>query len=244
MKYVGSKSAIAKQLAPEIQAFIQPGSGYVEPFVGGANLITHIRAGERTGADSNEYLIALLTALRDGWEPERISRQCYLEIKRNPASYPAHLVGWAGVCCSYSGKWFDGYAGVVETKNGVRDYIAEAIKNCKKQSPALRGIMFQHSDYRDLQIKDGSLVYCDPPYRQQRRLYKDSFDSDEFFNWAENLSDRCTVLVSEHAAPAGWREVWSRERGSSLSANGSEGWRKRTVEKLFTFSQRVTRDVS
>lgn len=62
VKYMGSKSRIAKQIVPIIQAGIEQDGrdSYIEPFVGGANVIDKIKCKYRAGFDINEYLIALL----------------------------------------------------------------------------------------------------------------------------------------------------------------------------------------
>ena len=44
MQYVGSKNKLSKDLAPIIQSYITEGTkGYLEPFVGGANMIDKIK---------------------------------------------------------------------------------------------------------------------------------------------------------------------------------------------------------
>jgi DNA adenine methylase len=68
MRYVGSKNRIAKHILPIMLAERKPDQWWVEPFVGGANMIDKV-AGNRIGNDSNEFLIALLVALRDGYIP-------------------------------------------------------------------------------------------------------------------------------------------------------------------------------
>lgn len=52
MVYMGSKNRIAKELIPIIK--IQPNQWYVEPFVGGANMIDKIQHPLKLGADSNK----------------------------------------------------------------------------------------------------------------------------------------------------------------------------------------------
>lgn len=108
MRYTGNKSRIAKSILPIILKDRKPNQYYVEPFVGGANLIDKVE-GFRIGADSNEYVIELLKSLQDGWTPpERISKEQYYYIKDNKDENKA-LTAWAGVCCSYGGKWFGGF---------------------------------------------------------------------------------------------------------------------------------------
>ena len=62
----------------------KPDQWWVEPFVGGANMIDKV-GGKRIGNDSHEYLISLLIAIRDGYiPPKNISKDFYCEIKSNP----------------------------------------------------------------------------------------------------------------------------------------------------------------
>jgi len=187
-------------------------------------------ASARFANDSNKYVIAAFKALCDGWEPEIITREHYAELRSMNGE--DHLIGWAGIACSYSGKWFGGYAGVVETKNGVRDYQAEAIKNAIKQVKSLKGVIFSSASYDDLYIDSGSVVYCDPPYAGTTG-YKSPFDSDKFWGWARSLSERCDVYVSEYHAPSDFECIAEFPLTSSLSANGSCGGNKNSVERLF-----------
>lgn len=68
MKYMGSKNRIAKYIVPIIQNGIDRDGRdtYVEPFVGGANVIDKIKCRYRVGFDANEYLIALLQHVQAG----------------------------------------------------------------------------------------------------------------------------------------------------------------------------------
>ena len=63
MQYVGSKNKIAKHILPIMLAERKPDQCWVEPFVGGANMIDKVE-GSRIGNDCHEYLIALLKALQ------------------------------------------------------------------------------------------------------------------------------------------------------------------------------------
>ena len=65
MKYMGSKNRLSKELAPIIQKYIDDNNcnKYLEPFVGGANMIDKIKCKHRFGSDTHKYLIAFLKAL-------------------------------------------------------------------------------------------------------------------------------------------------------------------------------------
>ena len=72
MKYMGSKSAIAKHIVPIILAG-RTDQWYVEPFVGGCNSIDKV-LGRRIGSDINPYLIEFWRKLQSGWiPPEQIT---------------------------------------------------------------------------------------------------------------------------------------------------------------------------
>ncbi|WP_187654996.1 hypothetical protein [Xenorhabdus sp. PB62.4] len=158
--------------------------------------------------------------------PEQISREQYYEIKNNKAGI-SHLTGWVGFNCSYSGKWFDGYAGITQTKSGIRDYQSEAISNIQRQVIDLDGVQLLCTDYKELNIPDGAVVYCDLPYANTRQ-YRDAFNTTEFWGWVHKLSNRCTVFVSEYTAPDDFDCIWSREITSGIS-----GTKTTSIESLF-----------
>ena len=86
MKYLGSKSRIAKDIVPIIQRCIdevQP-MAYLEPFVGGGNVIDKITYSKKIGADVNPYLIGLLKHVADDGKLLReVPRELYNEVKAN-----------------------------------------------------------------------------------------------------------------------------------------------------------------
>lgn len=124
MVYMGSKNRIAKELIPIITDQLQPTWWYIEPFVGGANMIDKIQHPYKLGADSNKYLIALLKYVQDGNQlPEFLSREDYLKVKDNKESYPDWYVGFVGFICSYNGCFFGSYAGITDIKMVDREII-------------------------------------------------------------------------------------------------------------------------
>ena len=232
---MGSKNRIAKELLPILLKDRKPNQWYVEPFAGGMNMIDKVD-GNRLANDSNEYLIKMWIALvEDEWIPNSyVSKDKYLSVKNNKQSYEPCVVGWIGFNCSYSGKYFGGFAGVVETKQGQRNYQEEAHRNIKKQIPNLTGVEFVSCNYINLHIPDQSIIYCDPPYEGTTK-YKDDFNHLEFWNWVrEKSKEGHTVFVSEYNAPDDFICVWQKELKSSLSANGTIGGSKKSIEKLFT----------
>ncbi len=226
MVYMGSKNRIAKELIPIIK--IQPNQWYVEPFVGGANMIDKIQHPLKLGADSNKYLIALLKYVQDNNQlPEFISKEEYTKVKDYKDNYPDWYVGYVGFICSFRGKFFGGYSGLYYTKVGnERNYQQERSNNLLKQN--LKDIVFKCCSYDYLYIPDNSVIYCDPPY-QDTTKYKDDFDSNKFWDWCRiKVSEGHKVYISEYNAPEDFTCIWQKDLSSNLGATS-----KKATEKLF-----------
>ena len=242
MKYMGSKARFAKEILPIILKDRKPEQWYVEPFAGGMNAICEVQ-GNRIANDIHYYLIQMWRELVGGWIPKKITKEEYSEVRTNQSNYPAYFVGWVGFNCSYSGKWFGGFADDYpesrRNKKGILpNYQMEAINNIPKQVEKLKGVVFQNKPYYELELPPNSIVYCDPPYEGTTK-YANDFDHNLFWNWVRNISKQGhTVFVSEYNAPADFECVWQKEAKSSLSANGKIGGNKLSVEKLFKFSHK------
>lgn len=241
MKYMGSKNRIAKHILPIILKDRKPDQWYVEPFFGGGNSMQHVN-GNRLGGELNWYIAEMWQELLKGWTPEVLTKEQYNLIKESKDEYHPCLVGWTGIACSYSGKWFGGFAGEVKTQGGVRDYQAEAFANVEKQLPNLKGVIVEFSGYDELNIPHESIIYCDPPYANTT-TYKDSFNHDVFWQWCrDKVIEGQKVFISEYQAPEDFVCVWQQEVKSSLSANGKSGGNKKSIEKLFVHKSQLTID--
>ena len=236
MKYMGSKARFAKEMLPIILKGRTIDQYYVEPFCGGMNMICEVK-GKRIANDIHFYLIQMWRELVMGWIPKKITKEEYSEIKSNQSKYPSYLVGWVGFNCSYSGKWFGGFAGETKTKIGtIRDYQTEAINNVAKQVVKMKGVIFNNKPYYDVHLPPNSIVYCDPPY-EGTTGYKDGFNHTEFWEWCRKKSkENHSIFISEYNAPEDFECVWEKEAKSSLSANGKIGGNKISIEKLFKYA--------
>lgn len=237
---MGSKSRIAKYIVPILQKYIDDNNikKYVEPFVGGANVIDKIKCDEKYGSDYNKYLIALLQRIRNK-EPllDEVSREIYSDVRSNKdtGKYEDWLVGNVGFLASYNGRWFDGgyaQAGYEKTKTGgkYRDYYQEAKRNILEQADKIQDTSFIHNDYRDWKDLNNCLIYCDPPY-QGTKQYDNAknFDYEEFWNIIREWSKNNIVLVSEQNAPNDFKCIWKQEVSRSIKATD----KSKSVEKLF-----------
>lgn len=229
MKYMGSKARHAKEILPIILNGRKDGQWYVEPFVGGANMIDKVD-GNRIGADKNFFLIELLKAIRDGWvPPSTVSEDDYAKAKfSDDAKYKAFV----GFCASYSGKWFGGYARGNDVNGIPRNYADEQKRHLLKQSKGLQGIDLRCVEFDNLLIPDSSLIYCDPPYEGTTKYSTGSFDHNYFWRWCDDkIDDGHTVFVSEYTAPKHWECVWEKKVNNTLTKDTGS---KQGVERLFT----------
>jgi len=230
---MGSKRRVAKHILQIMLKERKPGQYWVEPFVGGANMIDKVD-GPRIGADIHPYLIHLLKAVQSGWVPPTVvTEEMYKQAMQDMTSYAPHLTAFILFCCSFGGKWRGGYARI--PKCGT-NYARRGSSHLLKQSKSLSGIEFTNCDYRDIHLPPCSLIYCDPPYRGVT-VYKGvcKFDSDLFWQWCRDKSaEGHTVFVSEYNAPDDF--VCIAEVPMIFRLSGIET--KKSVEKLFTLRRR------
>ena len=141
MKYMGSKGRIAKYILPIILKDRKENQYYIEPFVGGCNIIDKVQ-NPRIANDNNNYLIAMWKGLQENRNIIRdIPKDFYSDVRNsyntNNNKYDEFTIGWVGFAGSFNGRFFDGgYSG--KTKD--RDYIKEQISNIEKQIPLISGI--------------------------------------------------------------------------------------------------------
>jgi DNA adenine methylase len=231
MKYMGSKNRIAKEILP-IMLKERGQRTWVEPFVGGGNMIDKVQ-GKRIGADINHYVIDALTAIRD----------CVVDLPKNNKEFTEDdykalrksddykYKGYAGFAFSYGAKWLGGWSRDGKNK---RDYVKGAYKNALNQSPLLQGVRLVTESYLNLQMPDNSLIYCDPPYEgTTKHKGVADFDHKEFWEWCRDMASKGHIIfVSEYNAPNDFECVWQKEIVSSLAKDTGS---KKAVEKLFMY---------
>lgn len=236
MVYMGSKRRIKKRLVPILQEYIDANGieTYIEPMVGGANIIDSIKCKDRIGYDSHPYLIALLSHIAERGEPcipEDVSREEYLVVRDNPEDFPDWYVGLVGFGASYSGKWMAGYAGPYKKTGKSR--VGEMMRNLKKQAPQLEGVQFDCRQYWDIDVPEGSLVYLDPPYRGTTPYEgTELLDYEKMYDWLRSISQKCKVFVSEYQMPPDFKVVAEFPQLTQLCADKTKQFV--AVEKVFT----------
>jgi DNA adenine methylase len=232
MKYMGSKTRIAKYILPIILKDRKPGQWYVEPFAGGANMIDKVE-GNRIGADINCYVINALKLIRDNLNKipqnnKEFIEEDYLKIKKDKNN---PLYSYVGFVLSYGGKWWGGWR---RDSEGKRDYVKEAYNNAKKQSENLKACNLLCLPYEKLEIPKNSTIYCDPPYKKTTGYgtCNNNFGYDEFYKWCyEKKREGHQIFISEYQMPDNFVCVWQKEIVSSLTKDTGS---KKAIEKLFT----------
>ena len=235
---MGSKSRIKKNIIPILQEIIDEHNitTYVEPFVGGCNIIDSIICNQRIANDRSTPLIELFKGLLNGKElPLEINKEHYSDVRKHKDddTYEEWYKGMVGYLSSYNGKYFGGYAGKVITKTGkVRDYYDEAKRNVQAQVPFLKDIEFFNMDYRKLKIPIGSLIYCDIPYKNTTQYFTSKdFNHEEFWQWVRDMSKNNIVIVSELQAPDDFAVVWEQE----VTRTQNNRKREKSIEKMFIY---------
>ena len=229
MKYVGSKRRIAKHILPIMLQHRIDGQTWVEPFVGGGNMIEKV-SGARIGADINKWAIEGLISIRDHVDElpksnKEFTKEDYARLR---ASDDYKHKGFAGFSYSFGAKWLGGWA---QNKRG-RDYVAQAYRSAIRQHKLIQGVELLACSYSMLPLPPSSLIYCDPPYRGVIGYKTEKFDHDKFWQWCRDMSEAGhTVFISEYSAPDDFECIYEREQVSGLTVNGKQ---KTAVERLFT----------
>ena len=234
MKYMGSKARIAKYILPIILKDRKPNQYYVEPFVGGANMIDKV-CGLRIGADTNPYVILALQLIRDDVKsiPNVITEDMYRDMQKNKTL--DGLTGFTSFAMSFGGKFFGGYRRDKAGSNGCLENMKTQTRRSKqdaiRQSVRLKDVLFIHSSYDELEIPDNSIIYCDPPY-ENTTSYKDKFNHSKFWQWCRDMANKGhKVFISEYNAPDDFECIKEIKTKTVLNKNSQD----ERIEKLFTY---------
>lgn len=234
MIYMGSKNRIAKHILPIMLENRNSAQYWVEPFVGGGNIIDKV-SGKRIGSDINKYVIEALIAIRDDIDKlpknnNEFTEQDYKQLRLND-NYK--YKGYADFAFSFGGKWLGGWS----RNKKSDDYVNRAYRNALKQSPNLQDVKLKCCPYNKLYIPKNSIIYCDPPYAHTTK-YSHVFNHDLFWQWCREKSDqRHTVFISEYKAPKDFKCVWSKPLINNLAKKDDKT--KEFVEKLFIYKPRL-----
>jgi len=238
MKYIGSKARYAGEICPILQKYIDDLNikTYIEPFVGGFNVIDKIKCNNRVGNDLDSLVCDLVESCRR--DPSLLkllstpSRDRFYEVRDNPAIFQNWYRAAILIFGSYNARVYGGcYGAVARTKDGkTRNYFDEAVNNFAKQLPALKDILISCADYKEIipPKNETALIYCDPPYSDGIG-YNSEFDAVEFWEWCRKQSEKHVVIVSEREAPDDFVCIWEQSAKSHLNNRS----KKAVVERLY-----------
>lgn len=235
MRYFGGKQRINKPLSKFLNSQLKENQTFVDLFCGSCNIISKIDNNRlRIANDKHKYLIAMWKALQDGWKmPNTISEEEYKYIKSNKdENLP--LTGFVGFGCSYSGKWFGGYC----RDNTNRNYCLNAKNSNLKILNNIRDVVFYNLNYDKVNMPLGSLVYCDPPYKNTTKYCKNEvgeFNHDDFYKWVRNNSNKYDIYISEYKQniPDDFKIVWEYESKKDIRNKNNQ--QEKTTEVLIQY---------
>ena len=232
MKYMGSKARIAKHILPIMleEAEKKGITKWVEPFVGGANMIDKVPdTFERIGYDLNDHVIHALIDIRDNASglPDAVSEEYFISLRDTP---PNKITSWVRCACAYGGRFGNGYARQGSNPRYKKTSAQEGFNNAQKQSPKIQNVQFICDSYENLSFEN-TLIYCDPPYQGTSGYKTGAFDHDKFFDWCREQAKKNIVFVSEYNAPEDFECVWQGEIKTNFASNRKAA--TKAVEKLF-----------
>lgn len=216
MTYMGGKQRLAPNIVPILNNYIKENGieNFYDVMCGGANIISGVECNKLYANDLSPTLIALHQAAqqdfssictdssREQWD------RCYGEYKKlksanfkKESSIPLAEIGaieWFG---GFSGRGFPGgYAVLSQGRNQFK----ERYNNLKKQSqsPSYSKIHFTCGDYRDLEFKPNSLIYCDGPYRGTKTYgISTKFVYSDYYKWLMRTAKTTPIFISEQELP-------------------------------------------
>lgn len=121
----------------------------------------------------------------------------------------------------------DSLAGLSRTQSLERLESLQSLQGTQ----SLERLDVSQLSYQLVEIPQGGVVYCDPPYKYTKasKLYTgNDFDYDAFERWLDYVPFQ--VFVSEYDAPRGCVEIARKERVVSMAAKTTG----KVVEKIFT----------
>lgn len=234
MRYFGGKTRTCKEIAKVLNDNRKESQVFLSPFTGGGWVEQYLTA-PKILSDKHEYLIAMYKGLQEGWlPPTEVTKEEYDKVHKN-LDEDKRLSGFIGFGCSFSGKWFGGFA---KDSTG-RNYASNAFNSIqtKLSNGLLRDAEIKYCDYKEHQPK-GMLIYADPPYKGTTQYAKGvvgTFNSEEFWEVMREWSKDNDVYISEYTAPDDFEVVWQKE--VKLDIRDGKNEKKQRIEKLFKLKQ-------
>lgn len=224
IKWSGSKRTVAARLS----ALYAPAKRFFDPFVGSGAILPFRPASEAIAGDVIPELIALWRDvqerpqnLADDYEERwhRLQHEghtAYYAIREsfNLTRNPADFLFLSRTCVNGLIR-FNAQGEFNNSLHHTRKGIApEKLRRVILMwSEILRGVSFRCADYRALlrDVREGDLVFLDPPYAATKGRYQRSrFDSEAFIQELKRLNDVGAFWVLTYDGRAGARSYSGR----------------------------------
>lgn len=197
--YQGSKGQIATRVVDALPS----GKRFVDLFSGGG-AVTHaaMLSGKYEGYRMNDinpagqelFLAGMRGDYRD-YQPRELTAEEFKAIKGTAE----------GMMLSYGGLGRN----VDSDKESVARRVRR-VQRLEELKPYADQVESSNTDYREVQLQPGDVVYADIPYEGTNKTgYREGakFDKQAFSDWA--LGQDVPIYVSEQSMPEGWVEVQS-----------------------------------
>ena len=224
MRYLGAKRGkLLKEILSIIDENIKTDQYYVEPFVGGCNVMSYVNHPYKIASDIDDDIIEMWKVFQKGvlLPPDNITKEMYDDMKENPTHYPQYKIGYVKYACSFGSGLWNGYAAYNPNKNNGKgeDHIQEAYNGTIKQLKSFKHFektVFLNCHYTKLVYPPNSFIYLDPPY-QGTKKYRNNFDSYEFWRWCRMMKKMGhTLLISEYNAPDDFECIYNCDKKDGM----------------------------
>jgi len=234
--YQGGKKRIGKKIYEAIIdniENIEQYDTYIEPFCGMCSVIRHFKNHKNLNLvanDINTDVILLLKKIQSdsNWKPElKCSREQFELYKKSNINSAERAL--YGLTCSWGNIFFNNYR--CDYRPDI-NYIERGFNGLTKLRPNILNVNFLNKNYLDFLNSKNSIIYCDPPYKNNNLLNElfIKFDSNLFWDFIKKLNafKSNIIFVSEIECPL--KNIVIKEF-NSYSTNASKT--KRYTEKLF-----------
>jgi len=216
-KYYGGKNRYAPKMIPILEKYSNGHKTYIEPFCGWGSVLSLVVDTNifehHIASDANESVVLFLHETSRGLfvPPMDVSEEMFETLQNEKT--PSALQAFVGICYSFEGIWFKKYSLKYDPKHfATRDQFPEKLM---RRITKLKDVEFKCAIYQEYADREKCFFYLDPPYKNRGEKYKHNdgscipFDTDEFWEFARQLSEKNTVLISEYDAPDDFEEIWT-----------------------------------
>jgi DNA adenine methylase len=223
--YQGGKGRLGERIYTVIKLIEQEQSDvklpYFEPFVGMAGVLRHFCTENRElyASDLNKDLILMWKAVQKGWKPPLTCSITEYEFLKN--AKPSAKRAFIGIVASYGTVFFNGYR---LNYNKNKDYLKEGYNSLMRIAPLIKNVDFMDADSYYNWNPKGFLIYCDPPYinNKLKSKYFQKFDHDLFWKVMREWSKKNIVVISETTAPKDFKPIWQAKSNCSTRYKNKE----------------------